>query len=412
MVLAILFWILILFDVAALGLFFVLGLAAGPSSHTGAGAIAAFMLPIPLILLAAAIGLFVFTKSPLTRGLAFLTAAAPILFVAYSTISAGYIKNQHQDQAGNFTRFERGPMQDLEKAIATNDADAVTAAARAANIKAKAIDGATVLTVALRQLEKQPGPPNAIRALLAAGADPNAKQSESPLYVAIQISGKTGPEPVKLLLDAGANPNTIGTFGDPAWFMATGLSIPASVLELLLNRGADLNTRNRNGQTALFGAVTYENWPAAQLLIEKGIDWKSFRTLRGQDLPATLQAQTQVTYPQKPGLPALINKLGTLTAITNQILPENPYPLSPPAPANKPLQDRSTADSPAAPTASSSASTSEASRTENQSRLRVRPPCHTRFSPVGGGARRFKTPLPNTGLLGISPNRVLQQGRT
>jgi hypothetical protein len=63
--------------------------------------------------------------------------------------------------------------------------------------------------------------------------------------------------------------------------------------------------------------VTYENWPAAQLLIEKGIDWKSFRTLRGQDLPATLQAQTQVTYPQKPGLPALINKLGTLTAITN-----------------------------------------------------------------------------------------------
>ena len=317
MILAILFWILILFDVAALGLFFVLGLAAGPSSHTGPVAIAAFMLPIPLILLAAAIGLFVFTKSPITRGLAFLTAAGPILFVVYAAVSAGYIKNQHQDPSGNFTRFERGPMQDLEKAIATNNADAVTAAARAANLKAKAIDGASVLTVALRQLDKQPGQPNAIRALLAAGADPNAKQDESPLYVAIQISGKTGPEPVKLLLDAGANPNAIGQFGDPAWFMATGLMIPPEVLGLLLNRGADLNARNRNGQTALFSAVTCENWPAAQLLIEKGIDWKSFRTLKGLDLPAMLQAQTQVSYPQKPGLPALLQKLGTVTAITN-----------------------------------------------------------------------------------------------
>jgi len=316
MIVAILFWILILFDVAALGLFFVLGLAAGPSSHTGPVAIAAFMLPIPIILLAAAIGLFVFTKSPITRGLAFLTAAAPILFVAYATISSGYIKNQHQDEAGNFTRFERGPMQDLEKAIATNDAATVTAAARAANIKSKAIDGASVLTVALRQLEKQPGPPNAIRALLEAGADPNAKQSESPLYVAIQISGKTGPEPVKLLLDAGANPNAIGTFGDPAWFMATGLMIPTEVLELLLNRGADLNAKNRTGQTALFSAVTCENWPAAHLLIEKGVDWKNFRTLNGLDLPATLKAQTQATYPQKPGLPALLQKLGTLTSIT------------------------------------------------------------------------------------------------
>lgn len=312
MIVAILFWLLILFDLAALGLFFVLGLAAGPSSHTGPVAIAAFMLPVPVILIAAAIGLFVFTKSPLTRGLAFLTAAAPILFVIGSLGYSAYEMSQHSDGSGNFSRFSRGPMQELEKAIATNDAATVAAAAHAANLKAKAIDGASVLTVALRQLEKQPGPPNAIRALLEAGADPNAKQDESPLYVAIQISGKTGPAPVKLLLDAGANPNTIGQFGDPAWFMATGLSIPVEVLELLLNRGADLNAKKRNGQTALFDAVTCQNWPAAQLLIEKGIDWKSFHSNSGLDLPTTLDAQTRVSYPQKPGLPellALVKKL-------------------------------------------------------------------------------------------------------
>ncbi len=306
MFLAILFWILILFDLAALGLFFVLGLAAGPSSQTGAGAIAAFMLPVPFLLLIAAIGLFVFTKSPLTRGLAFLTAAAPILFVIYAFAYSGYIQNEFQDQSGNPTRFKRGPMQELEKAIATNDAATVTAAARAVNIKAKAIDGSSVLTVALRQLEEKPGPPNAIRALLAAGASVNTKEDEPPLYVAIQVSGKTGPEPVKHLLDAGANPNTPGTFGDPAWFMATGLMIPTEVLELLLNRGANLNAKDRRGQTALFGAVICENWPAAKLLIEKGIDWKSFRANNGLDLPSTLDGQTRVSYPQKPGLPELI----------------------------------------------------------------------------------------------------------
>ena len=306
MFLAILFWLLILFDLAALGLFFVLGLAAGPSSHTGPISIAAFMLPVPVILIAAAIGLFVFTKSPLTRGLAFLTAAAPILFLIGSVAYNGYQMSQHMDQAGNFNRFSRGPMQELEKAIATNDAAAITAAARSANLKSKAVDGASVLTVALRQLEKKPGPPNAIRALIAAGAEVNTKEDETPLYVAIQISDDAGIEPVKLLLDAGANPNTIGQFGDPAWFMATGLAIPVETLELLLSRGANLTAKDRKGQTALFGAVTCENWPAAKLLIEKGIDWKSFRTLSGLGLREALEAQTRVSYPQKPGLPEMI----------------------------------------------------------------------------------------------------------
>ena len=316
MLLPILFWILILIDLAAVGLFFVLGLAAGISSHTSSGAVAAFMLPVPVILLAAAIGLFVFTKSPLTRGLAFLTAAAPLLFVIGSFIYTSYEMTQHMDGSGNFSRFARGPMQELEKAIATNDAAAVTAAARNANLNGKAIDGASILTVALRQLEQKPGPPNAIRALIAAGAPVNTKEDEPPLYVAIQVSGKTGAEPVKLLLDAGANPNAPGPFKDPSWFMATGLSIPVEVLDLLLSRGADLKAKNRNGQSALFDAVLCENWPAAKLLIEKGIDWKSFRANNGLDLPTTLDGQTRVSYPQKPGLPELIQKLGIVTSIT------------------------------------------------------------------------------------------------
>lgn len=309
MFLAFLFWILIVLDVAALGLFFVLGLAAGISSHTSSGAVAAFMLPVPVILLAAAIGLFVFTKSPLTRGLAFLTAAAPLLFVIGSLVYTAYEMSQHDDGAGNFARYGRGPMQELEKAIATNDAATVTAAARNANLKAKAIDGASILTVALRQLEQKPGPPNAIRALIAAGTPVNTKEDEPPLYVAIQVSDKAGIEPVKLLLDAGANPNAPGPFKDPVWFMATGLAIPVEVLELLLNRGADMKAKNRNGQSALFDAVLCQNWPAAKLLIEKGIDWKSFRANNGLDLPTTLDAQTRVSYPQKPGLHELIKTL-------------------------------------------------------------------------------------------------------
>lgn len=310
MLITIVFWLLILIDLAALGLVFLLGLAAGPSSHTGPLAIAAFLLVIPGILIAAAIGLFHFTKSKVLRTVAFLAAAAPLLFAVLAPVYAAYEMKQFQDKDGNMTFFKPGPMQEIEAAIVRNDAAAIAAIAPRADLKTAARDGSTVLVVAIRYLEKNPGPPDVLRALLKAGADPNAKQLELPLTVAIMASSKAGIEPARLLLEAGANPNTKGEFGDPVWFLATGIATDPGLLPLMLDHGADLRaTSDRSHATALLDAVNSQNWAAVKVLLDRGIDWNSFRDPQGRDLLSRLKNDAGYSWSKKEGLDELIRRL-------------------------------------------------------------------------------------------------------
>ena len=302
MLLTILFWLLVLLDLAALGLVFLLGLAAGPSSHTGPIAIAGFILVIPGLCLLAAIALFHFTKSKLLRGVAFLAAAAPLLFVILAPIYATYNLNQYRDSSGQATRFKPGPLQDIETAIKRNDAAAIVALSKRADLKEKAVDGASILTVALRASAS----PEILRALLAAGADPNAEQLERPLTAALLVSSKSGVEPVRALLESGANPNLRDSFGQPLWFLATGIGVHPDALPLLLEKGADLQALDSQRHNALFPAVNSQNWRAARLLIERGIDWKAYRDLRGLDLPTRLAADARLDFIKKEGLPELI----------------------------------------------------------------------------------------------------------
>jgi hypothetical protein len=305
MLLTILFWLLILLDLAALGLVFLLGLAAGPSSHTGPLAIAGFILVIPGICLLAAVALFHFAKSKLLRGLAFLAAAAPLLFAVLAPVYATYNVNQYKDSAGQPTRFKPGPLQDIEAAAKRNDVAAVSALARQANLKEKAIDGASILTVAIRASAS----PETLRALLAAGADPNAEQLERPLTAALLVSSKSGVEPVRALLESGANPNLRDSFGRPLWFLATGIGVHPDALPLLLAKGADLHALDSQRHSALFSAVNSQNWRAARLLVERGIDWKAYRDLQGLDLPTRLASDARKDFGNKDGLPELIAAL-------------------------------------------------------------------------------------------------------
>jgi hypothetical protein len=126
----ILFWILIAGNLAVLGLFFLLGLAAAPSSRTSSLAVAAFMLVIPGLLLAASIWLFVAAESKLWRGVGMLLAAAPMLVLLIGNAVTDLTMSRHRDAQGNFTQFPRGPMQELELAIIRNDAAAVATLAQ------------------------------------------------------------------------------------------------------------------------------------------------------------------------------------------------------------------------------------------------------------------------------------------
>ena len=301
MLLKILFWLLIAGDLAALGLFFVLGLAAAPSSRTSPLAVAAFILVIPGLLLAASIGLFVFAESKLWRGVGLLLAAAPLLVVVISQMVLDHRISRHHDANGNFTQFPAGPLQELELAIGRNDAAGVATLAAAADLGANGIGGSGLLVLALRTLQKSPGPPDVLRALLQAGADANAEGAELPLAVAIQISAKSGAGPVQLLLDAGADPDRQTQFGEPVWFGATGVGVDQSLLPLLLDRGADINAKSRDGKSALLQATLAQNWPATLILLRRGADWNQVRSLDGRDFRTMLEDDARI-HGEQPGL--------------------------------------------------------------------------------------------------------------
>lgn len=301
MLLTIAFWLLILFDVGVLGLVFLLGLAAGPPSHTGPLEIAAFILVVPGLCILAAIALFHLASSLVLRGLAFVAAATPLLLLVFAPMVATWRVSQFRDASGARTHFRSENMQQLEAAIARDDATAVARLARDVNMQERSIDGVTPLTLALQRRQTQPGTMEVVRALLAAGADPNHAPADLPLTVAIRV----GPEAVQVLLDAGANPNATTSFGVPIWFSATGRGVSPRVLPLLLERGADVRATSAEGRTALFDAVNVQNWPAVTLLLDRGLDWRSYRDLQGRDLPTRLAADAALAFTPKDGLDAL-----------------------------------------------------------------------------------------------------------
>lgn len=289
----ILFWLLVIGDTAALLLLFLLGLAAAPSSRTSPLAVAWAMLVVPTAVLVLAIFLFHRVNTPVSRGAAMVLVALPLLWVV---VTRGYYEMRlaaTTTEDGTFRYFRAGPARDILDAIDRNDAATVTRLAPQVNLDARGLANMTLLMYAIRRLEEKPHELEPLRALLAAGADPNRAADELPLFVAIQMSGEAGTEPVAMLLAAGANPNTIGQFGDPVYYMATGITIPVEVLELLLDRGADLDLRDREGRSVVFDAATTSNWPAVLLLLKRGVKYEG-RSINGETFEQMVESHIRV----------------------------------------------------------------------------------------------------------------------
>lgn len=249
MLLKILFWLFVAVDAAAIGLWFVLGLAAAKSAHSSPLAVALLLLVAPGMLLALAAVLFVRAEATGWRLAALLVVAAPVLVVAGSQFVAVFTARNLVGQSGS-----------------------------------------TPLTRALGQLPQDPGALATVRELLAAGADPNQNGEELPLVLAIRAVRVVGLEPVQVLLDAGASPNTRGGFGAPAFFSALGSSADPALLQLLLARGAEATAEDRSGKSGAWHAATARNWPAALVLLQRGAGWQG-RSPMGRSFRETLEAE-------------------------------------------------------------------------------------------------------------------------
>lgn len=269
LLLNVLFWIVLAFDLGAILLVFVLGLAAAAPSHTNPLSVTALLLIAPAAILAGLAFWFVRANSMPAKLVAMALAASPLLFVAVGLATTGVGMLLHPELANQPASFRPVSLAELESAVLANDARGVTKAAAAAGLRGRN-EGAGVIILALHRLEKSPEHLPVFRALLEAGADPNSAPGELPLEVAIRVSPRAGIEPIVLLLDAGAKPNARNPLGEPAFFAAAKSPVDTAVLKLLLDRGADSNAKSVRGDTALSIAQESRNTAAVRLLLERG----------------------------------------------------------------------------------------------------------------------------------------------
>lgn len=251
-VLKALFWLLVALDAGAIGLWFVLGLAAAGPSKTSPLSVLLLLFVVPGAVLAGAVLLWLRAPAEWLRVVALLVVSAPWLALVSSSLTNGLW-------------LLRNP---------------------------GGMYGETKLARALRELESDPQQIETVRALLREGADPNEEFEMLPLAQAIYLAGRVGDEPVRLLLDAGADPNLKNQFGRPAWFAATGATVDPAVMTLLIERGADLQA-TENGQCgAVWGAWNTRNYRVAMLLVERGATLGGISPM-GLDFIATLEAEAR-----------------------------------------------------------------------------------------------------------------------
>ncbi len=142
---------------------------------------------------------------------------------------------------------------------------------RGADPKAATPDGLTALHVAAGDLGKA-------RALIAHGADVNAKTKagRTPLLIAVRQDGAYPV--VQLLIEKGADVKVLDSV--PDFFSGPGLNAlmlaaktsDVRTVRLLAERGLDVNATNPNGDTALFEAAWAGNTEVVRYLISKGAD--------------------------------------------------------------------------------------------------------------------------------------------
>lgn len=296
-----LFWGFVALDLVGTLLVFLLGLAAARSASTSSFVVVLLLLVAPAALLGTAILIHLRSTTPLWRGGAFVFVAAPLLILAGWTFHAQYQFQAHSNADRVLTFFEPGPGRDLMEAIARNDAAAVAALARQADVNASGLQGMTPLIYSLQQLRRTPMRQDVLAALLAAGADPNqGTRYEMPLGMAAQLQRTAGTAPIRMLIDAGADPNHPTASGEPVWFSIIGSESHSDALELVLSHGADLGMVTAKGETALSRAALVRNWKAALILLEHGADWRQGRLPSGLDFKAAVQASVRQAAAQ-PG---------------------------------------------------------------------------------------------------------------
>jgi hypothetical protein len=220
-----------------------------------------------------------------------LCAAGPVLLVGAFWIgeeraSVHRRQSNAEVNSGTYDFGEQPALLAVAQAIAANDQEAIRAAAKAVpDLQASGRDGATLLYWTVRQTWQRRELVEAVKTLLALGADPNYTNGhDRSLALGYSIHGPA--EGLRAMLDAGGNPNALNNYGWPLVFMHYKLGYyqneEMTRLDLLLDHGADINAivpdkEPQSGYTlvlytTLIGWHDPLEYMYAQHLLERGAD--------------------------------------------------------------------------------------------------------------------------------------------
>ena len=166
---------------------------------------------------------------------------------------------------------------ELHYAVRNGDLESIRALlAKGADVNARDRDGMTPLAFDIEVVPDHARATEIARTLIAAGADVNLKNETetTPLKLAVyQFEDRKG-ELVSVLLDAGADANAADDYGTTVLMHSVHAATQEAALiknvGALIRAGAEVNARNKLGQTALSIAIEAKNRDLINLLKQAG----------------------------------------------------------------------------------------------------------------------------------------------
>jgi hypothetical protein len=183
------------------------------------------------------------------------------LFAAFwIDMEKGEVHRRQIDEEIRSGRYDFGNQPALlavAQAISANDQDAIRAAAKAVpDLQAPGRDGTTLLCWAVRETWQRPQLVEAVKTLLSLGAGPNYTNGHRDSFaMANAVHGSA--RLLQSMLDAGGDPNAHDEFGRPIilmnWYLGYYPNDQRARLDLLLDRGADINSTMPHSESEFAG---------------------------------------------------------------------------------------------------------------------------------------------------------------
>ena len=227
-------------------------------------------------------------------------------------------KFQAELDSGRWDFSQQPALFAVAQGIVKNDSDGIRTAAKSVpDLQSPGRDGRTLLNFAVRQSWQRPESVEAVKTLLSLGADPNYTNRSRDSFAMADAVHSSAPV-LRAMLDAGGNANTKDQFGRPIilmnWYLGYYTDQARSRLELLLDHGADVNSKmpNDGADSSGYPLLLYRTamglddnlaYADALLLLQRGAD-PNHSAANGMKLGKMLNDQRAHLEAMRKPLPA------------------------------------------------------------------------------------------------------------